>query len=799
MATRYKTRWELEEEDHEMFKKKKEEELERRRAKRELEGFKCNKEGCGQAFHDYLEFQAHVKEHQDELRKNMICNQAKCGQKFNNRRAYNEHIEAHKEGAKAKVLKNIRSVLLLNKHGLLFESFEREFKSVMCKPLPYKMMGYQSAYDLVTNIPEVVQVTQLNGGQTLLVAVPDKASEHIAKMVGNQRFNRDGFNYRNGEVLSSIGRDQLKKIEKLVDKSNRTVPDFMKKQIQQLLDLDVVEGGEGIDMDEFREIYDQEFGYPLEFHSYGFHSVEDFVHHGLAGLVDLKLEGFHWKVVAVGSSLPDSDSVIQTIGKDIKQNVKRLMEENPFGVSVMTFIRLYEELFGRLELRQSRCSKVSELCLLLPDICKVHEADTGEVTILPVGAKVTDHTSANPIWVLGEVKNNIWKLLSSLPRDVPLSTFVRGYEGLYGYLCLPALQYGSVLELCRDIPDVCILKSGQNREYSIGKARTEAEATKLSGVPSHVRENITRVLRKCGGRVKLENLFREYLETVGESLNPRKLGFQNLKCLLGTLGSGARIKVSGEMVTMIEGIPKSPLPPSMSSMPDLQTGWVNIVNVVSPELVYLRTDAMTSQLWGLEEQMEQFFTKQKSGQLVAIEDVSIGQMVASVGVDALWHRGRVDKVKAGVAEIFFLDFGYSAMIKASTLRILPPQFCSVRCLAVTVKLRGVASLGKGWDRKTVMRLQDVVKGGNKRGWVQGIKGKEVDMFVMMPSKQGLGKMVAVSKVLVEAGLAVSCGGAEIMLDREKMWEFVKTASRPVMSDVMAMQRMVLAKMIMTMV
>ena len=71
------------------------------------------------------------------------------------------------------------------------------------------------------------------------------------------------------------------------------------------------------------------------------------------------------------------------------------------------------------------------------------------------------------------------------------------------------------------------------------------------------------------------------------------------------------------------------------------------------------------------------------------------------------------------------------------------------------------------------------------------------MFVMTPIKQGLGKMVAVSKVLVESGLAVHCGGEETVLDREKMWDFVKTVSKPVMSDVMAMQRLVLAKMIMT--
>jgi tudor domain-containing protein 5 len=65
----------------------------------------------------------------------------------------------------------------------------------MGKQVPYKMLGYNSSYDLVTNIPDVVQVTQLNGGETLLLAVPDKTTEHIAKMIGNQRANRDGFNY----------------------------------------------------------------------------------------------------------------------------------------------------------------------------------------------------------------------------------------------------------------------------------------------------------------------------------------------------------------------------------------------------------------------------------------------------------------------------------------------------------------------------------------------------------------------------------------------------------------------------
>ena len=210
MSSRFKTRDELEEEDHERFLKKQEEMLERRRAKREAEGFKCTLEGCGRSFQSYYELQAHVQQHQEEFQRKMLCNQPKCGQKFNNRRAYNQHIEMHRSEARVKVKSNIRSILLYNKHGLLFEQFEKEFKSVMGKSVPYKMLGFNSVYDMLHNLTDVVQITHLKDGQSLLVAVPDETTEHIAKMIGNQRSNTDGFNYRTGEVLRLAGRDDLK-------------------------------------------------------------------------------------------------------------------------------------------------------------------------------------------------------------------------------------------------------------------------------------------------------------------------------------------------------------------------------------------------------------------------------------------------------------------------------------------------------------------------------------------------------------------------------------------------------------
>ena len=813
MASQFKTRRELEDEDHEIYLKKQEEMLERRRAKREAEGFKCTTEGCGQSFKEYIELQSHVQQHQEEYRKNMQCSQAKCGQKFNNRRAYNEHIEMHRAAAKVKIMSNIRSVLLVNKHGLLMEAFDREYKSVMGKQVPYKMLGYNSSYDLVSNIPDVVHVTQLNGGQTLLLAVPDKTTEHIAKMIGNQRANRDGFNYRTGEVLASVGRDVLRKIEKVANRSNRVVPDFMKKQVEQLIEMDAIEGG--VDLNEFREIYDQEFGYPLEFRCYGFYSQEDFVFHGLAEVVELVLDGFCWKIVPVGFTSPDGSPAIQDIPLEVRSSMRKLLEENPFGMSVTTLIRTHESCYGQLNLRQVKCKDVVELCMLMPDICVVDKSDMVEFTILPAGYKVVrknvDDKKIAPLWVLGEVKNNMWKVLQSLTSDVALSTFAKGYEGYYGYLNLAELQCSDMVELCSSIPDVCTLKLGKNGEHTIGQANKEerdgarkSRAIKFPPVPSSIAMSIKRVLVKNPGGVIVSTFFEKYLETIGENIDVRKLGFLSLKSLLSSLdGKLLKFETSGQdlMVTLVAAI--SSVQSVIRAREQLvQAGWVSVVQVVSPDLVYMQTDSMMDKLWRVEEEMERFYTGLKAGQKMLTEEILVGQVVAALFDDMFWYRGRVVAVKneVGVAEIFFVDHGWNALVKISTLRCLDRKFSCLPEQVVPVRLSGVVSVGAGlWGRKAVQGLQAIVEGGKRRGWVQ-IRGENVvDLFMNSTGKNGIGKMGLVSQTLVDRGLAVTEPDHRVgVLDRGLMWKgqgglgvtkFVKPR--------IALQKLVLASLIRT--
>ena len=162
------------------------------------------------------------------------------------------------------------------------DSFEREFRIANGKPVPYKFMGHDSVYDLLVSIPEVVQVMPITGGQHLLLAVPDEKTQHIAKMVGNQRDNVDGFNRRTAEVVARVGRDVKMKIEEATGFKDKQVSNFVKKQFVELLEAD--ENLDGILLINLPTVYYKEFGYSIDFDEFGFQSLEEFCFHGLSEL-----------------------------------------------------------------------------------------------------------------------------------------------------------------------------------------------------------------------------------------------------------------------------------------------------------------------------------------------------------------------------------------------------------------------------------------------------------------------------------------------------------------------------------
>ena len=64
MASEYKSKRELDEEDWERYRKKQNDIYKRKQAKFEAEGFKCIIEGCVKHFKDFNEWQGHIVKHQ---------------------------------------------------------------------------------------------------------------------------------------------------------------------------------------------------------------------------------------------------------------------------------------------------------------------------------------------------------------------------------------------------------------------------------------------------------------------------------------------------------------------------------------------------------------------------------------------------------------------------------------------------------------------------------------------------------------------------------------------------------------
>ena len=75
--SKFKTKSEYEEEDS-ISHQRRLEKLQKRRDLKRAEGFKCKFEGCEEQFEAKLDFDAHVKKHQNECFKAMKCTKSEC-------------------------------------------------------------------------------------------------------------------------------------------------------------------------------------------------------------------------------------------------------------------------------------------------------------------------------------------------------------------------------------------------------------------------------------------------------------------------------------------------------------------------------------------------------------------------------------------------------------------------------------------------------------------------------------------------------------------------------------------------
>ena len=365
-------------------------------AKQLAAGFTCTMEKatCGKHFDSKPLFNQHLAKHKGEMRARLVCTEETtkttvCEEKFTNRRAYNQHMEEHRSKRLKAFQQNVRSVLLVNRLGLLVGAFEKEFRTMVGQMVPYKALGCQSSLELLQQCPEVVEVRQLEDGNTLLVGIPDDRTEHMAKMIGSQKAEARGYDYRTGEVLKKQSSAAKRDIQKVAGRRARLVTPFLREQVRRMMELEEHEAG--LELEEFMATYKALHDYPLEPQYFGFAGVQDLLHHSLQDILVLRLGADRrWTV----HPLHPAPSHALEPPRHLRTSLRALLASRPGGVEVEALPLVHG---GALEPREFGHSSLEELCLALAMAgdCSFKAAEGGEGPwVLPVPAPAPAPTPA---------------------------------------------------------------------------------------------------------------------------------------------------------------------------------------------------------------------------------------------------------------------------------------------------------------------------------------------------------------------------------------------------------------------
>lgn len=86
----------------------------------------------------------------------------------------------------------LRSILLPNKKGLVLSALEREYQGMLGENIPFRRLGYSSLLSMLKDLPDVVSISSISGGNYLIMGTADDKTKHIAEMVNKQRDNNEG-------------------------------------------------------------------------------------------------------------------------------------------------------------------------------------------------------------------------------------------------------------------------------------------------------------------------------------------------------------------------------------------------------------------------------------------------------------------------------------------------------------------------------------------------------------------------------------------------------------------------------
>ncbi|CAD5117353.1 unnamed protein product [Dimorphilus gyrociliatus] len=91
--------------------------------------------------------------------------------------------------------KQIRALLVSAPNGQTLLELDKAFKDFMCRPIPFKQMGYENATEFFQKNPNIGRLREIKGA-TFVYAVASEKDRHIAKLVAGQKKKASNFSKR---------------------------------------------------------------------------------------------------------------------------------------------------------------------------------------------------------------------------------------------------------------------------------------------------------------------------------------------------------------------------------------------------------------------------------------------------------------------------------------------------------------------------------------------------------------------------------------------------------------------------
>ncbi|NXX68062.1 TDRD5 protein, partial [Spizella passerina] len=166
--------------------------------------------------------------------------------------------------------KEVRAMLIAAKAGLTPEQLEEQYMAMVCKPLPLRDLGFQSTLELVTQMPEVVQICSSKNGALILKAIADDSTKGIARLVANQKVKTRKTSKKTSTKANSTFPTKYSKSPQsfpTLSAGTPVLPAVVKAELQDLL------SSSPLLLADLDKAFLRRFGRAFQYRQYGFLSV----------------------------------------------------------------------------------------------------------------------------------------------------------------------------------------------------------------------------------------------------------------------------------------------------------------------------------------------------------------------------------------------------------------------------------------------------------------------------------------------------------------------------------------------